>query len=127
MEHKCSSYQKEFSDLQEKDKLAECLQDEAKMHDCPSTLTERESSLKTEKKRRQEAYDVVSKVNHNVEEDQKYVQRKVKIHVEALKALEGEVAHLREKFHILYNELCRVCMGFAVQPWNMRRDSVLLS
>lgn len=101
MEHKYFTFQKELADLQGKVKLAEALQEEERIHNSLSTLviqiTKLESSLEVEKKRHQETSNVGSKENHQVEEDKKN-QREHEAHVEALKAQEGEIVALKERF-----------------------------
>lgn len=75
----------------------------AKINNSASTLVVRvaelESSLEIEKKQHQEAFGVVAKMNYLTEEDKKTLQQDFETHVEALKALEGEVVGLWKKFH----------------------------
>lgn len=92
LQQKCSAFHKELIILQEKVKVIDTLQENAKVHGSPLTLAARifdlETSLEEEKKQLQEASEDIYKVNCTVEEDQKTLWRKAETQAEDLKSLE---------------------------------------
>lgn len=73
--------------------------EEAVASNVVTKITELKTALEVEKKRLQEAFNVVTKMKCSAEEDCKAIRWEVVAHVMALKALEGEVVSMREKFY----------------------------
>lgn len=78
MEKKCSSFQKELVDLYGKIKLVKALQEEEKVYGFPSTfyawIIDLNTSLKVEKSRHQETFNVTNRTDQFADEAQKYLQ-----------------------------------------------------
>lgn len=101
MKLRCYAYQKDLYELQGKAKLVKTLQEEAKIQCSPTTIVthvvELEPSLQVEKKQHEKAFYVVAKVNFDMDEDQKILQKELEARAQTLKTFKGEMDGLREK------------------------------